>query len=552
MKYKKTAAAVLALAVILSATGCNNHEEEYTEEIKNITEDYLAALAEDDDRTIMHITDGYDYGEDEPMSDRYDRECIYGIIKTAISGTEITEWGEAEFNDDMTEVQIDATFSYIDLDDFADSFDSIYISEDDYSEALESYDELEETTITLKFVFDEDDEQWLLSKKSADRIMGLFEGGFDALPDPVPVTPDDAEEIFIAALEQMADGDFSNLPFDYYLDDWRVFENMTPRYEGDTAHEPVEEFVSEYIYYILDHDYEITMTEPYDFVLYGSAPSGDDLFQSMTTDEFITDNLAIGLMNSFTGSLDDVALQQSREILIYDTLADAVPYCSPEDYCMEFYYNVDDVSGKPISLYGDLITSPENGYYEAEHNVGQDQYMSCITAAALKLYNDGEINSDEYDYLMTLLTPENLGFTADNSTSPSGHPNQAVGTYEQVPDWCTDGSLVYGYSNPDENGVWMHYSKEPGVLDTVSYYLDDEGVWITVTYPDYILGSDLTIDWDIDGERVVDNRAIPYEAGQTEFEIFLAWDGIPTSGTYEFRLWENGHSHVIAYVTLYF
>lgn len=553
MKYKKTAASVMALAVILSATGCNNHEEEYTEEIKNITEDYLAALAEDDDRTIEDITDDYDYGEDSPMSTRYDHDFVYEIIKTAISRTEITEWGEAEFNDDMTEVQIDATFSYIDLDDFADSFDSIYISEDDYSEALESYDELEETTITLKFVFDEDDEQWLLSKKSADRIMGLFEGGFDALPDPVPVTPDDAEEIFIAALEQMADGNFSNLPFDYYLDDWRVFENMTPRYEGDTAHEPVEEFVSEYIYYILDHDYEIIQTEPYCFMLTGKAPSGDDLYQSMTTDEFITENLTIGLMNSYTGSLSDDDLLYERECLIYDTLSAALSSCSAEDYSIVFYYDIYSSSEKPIFIDGDLIPSPYNGYYEAEHNVGQDQYMDCITAAAGNLYNNGELNEDEYDLLVSLLTPENLGFTTDDSVSPSGHPNQAVGTYEQVPDWCTDGSMVYGYSNPDANGIWMHYSKEPGVLDTVAYYLDDEGLWITVTYPTYDLGPDLTVDWHINGELVVDNKPIPHEDGQTEFEIFLAWDSIPSPGSfYEFRLWENGHSHVLAYVTIYF
>ena len=552
MKYKKTAASVLALAVILSATGCNNHEEEYTEEIKNITEDYLAALAEDDDRTIMHITDDYDYGEDDPMDTRYDRPEVYEVIKTAMSNTTITEWGEPEFNDDMTEVQIDATFSYIDLDDFADSFDSIYISEDDYSEALGSYDELEETTITLKFVFDEDDEQWLLSKKSADRIMGLFEGGFDALPDPVDISPSDAQELIISSLEQMAEGDFDDIPFEFTIDELRAYENMEPQADTDVVADYAEAFAAAYIGYVLDHDYEITEVVPYDYILTGSAPSSEDLYQALVTDDFVTANLANDSLYIFFDkvSLDEMLIEKSH--IIYENLTLAIPDCSPEEYTLEFtvtpYINTD----YPVYLCDLLITPPDQGYYQAEHSIAEEQYMRCINYAMDLLLVNGEITSDEYDYILPLLTPEFLGFTTDDTVSPEGHPNQAVGTFEQVPEWCTDGSIVYGYSNPDSNGVWMSYTKEPGVLDTVGYYLDDQGIWLTLTYEDTCnLGSDLTVDWDIDGVRVVDNKTISSEDGQKVFEIFLAWDSVPYSGTYEFRLWENDHGHVLAYVTLY-
>jgi hypothetical protein len=158
------------------------------------------------------------------------------------------------------------------------------------------------------------------------------------------------------------------------------------------------------------------------------------------------------------------------------------------------------------------------------------------------------------DYLLNDLTPDNYGFSSDgDSVSSSGHPNQALGTYEQVPSWCTDGSLVYGYSYPDENGIWMHYSKEPGWLDTVGYYVDEDGIWITCYYDcSFDRGTTLIVDWWVNDEQVVDTEEIVIDAdGTTEVEVFLPANVlIEGDGVYEMRLWEDDHSHVIAYVTL--
>ncbi|MBO4241845.1 MAG: hypothetical protein J5883_01025 [Clostridiales bacterium] len=552
MKFKKTAAAVLALSFVLPFSGCANHDEEYTEEMKTITEDYLTALEKDDDRTIEDITDDYDYGEDAPMSTRYDHNEVYTVMKAAISKTEIVEWGEAEFNDEKTEAEMDCTFSYIDLEEFRDGFDTQYITLYEYADALNAFEDRSEETITLKFVFDEDDETWLLTAKSADKILGLFDLAFNVLPDPVDVSPSDAQDLIITTMELMAEGNFDGLPFEFSADELRAYENMEPKADTDAVSEYAEDFAAAYIGYVLDHDYEITEISPYDFILTGSAPSSEDLYQALISDEFVTANLANDSLYIFFDKIPLDVMLEKKSYIIYENLTNAVPGCSPEEYSLEFTVTPYLDTEYPVFLYDLLINPPAEAYYQAEHSIAEEQYMRCINDAMDQLLADGEITSSEYDDILPLLTPEFLGFTTDGSVSPEGHPNQAVGTAEQVPEWCTDGSIVYGYSNPDSNGVWMHYSKEPGVLDTVGYYLDDTGIWVTLTYEDdYPLGSDLTIDLDVDGERVIDNKPFASEDGQKEFEIFFAWNGTPYTGTYELRLWENDHNHVLAYVTIY-
>ena len=59
------------------------------------------------------------------------------------------------------------------------------------------------------------------------------------------------------------------------------------------AQEAYENFISSYVGYILDHDPDFVLEEdPYDYTLLGSAPSADDLYAALTTDEFLTEYYA--------------------------------------------------------------------------------------------------------------------------------------------------------------------------------------------------------------------------------------------------------------------
>ena len=117
---------------------------------------------------------------------------------------------------------------------------------------------------------------------------------------------------------------------------------------------------------------------------------------------------------------------------------------------------------------------------------------------------------------------------------------------------CEDGSIVYGYSNIDANGFWMFYSKDPECLGSVGYCVGDGGVWISnVFLPEFDQGTELIVDWWIDGDLIVDTQYITIERDHThEVEVFLPLDDIPEECEIEMRLWEDNHSHVLSYVTL--
>jgi hypothetical protein len=111
---------------------------------------------------------------------------------------------------------------------------------------------------------------------------------------------------------------------------------------------------------------------------------------------------------------------------------------------------------------------------------------------------------------------------------------------------------MYGASDTDENGIYMHYSKEPGWLNTAGYCIDDHGITMMVTFhKSFTMGTVLEYDWELGDEDYGETEQFTVqENGQRTFEFTLPVDSVPTPGGVEFRLWEQGHSHVIAYVYL--
>ena len=86
----------------------------------------------------------------------------------------------------------------------------------------------------------------------------------------------------------------------------------------------------------------------------------------------------------------------------------------------------------------------------------------------------------------------------------------------------------------------------------IGYCIGPDGITVMVKY-DHVFpaGTELVFDWYIDGVQYGDSISfIVSKDGSTEFEFTLPDSEISKYGTCELRLWESGHSHVIAYVKL--
>lgn len=556
MRFKKVAAFVLALSFVASA-GCNKYDDEKdSEELQEITESFITAVNNNNGDEAGEFTDGFDYSSVELHFD----EGIRDIAFYALKYLELNDFDSVEFNRDEGTARAEAEIGYFDFYGFRSSMDrySHYYTADDYYEMIDEFDGRKEKTIRLTFVYNGEDDQWLMSETSARKIMRMCLASASRLYQPVAVTPEGAADLFIDYFDNIAAGEFGSLMLELDFEDNRVYDNVSVRGQGEKTQEALENFISSYVAFVMDHDPQVEVYDDYyGYELSGYAPSSDDLYAALTTDEFLTEYYANFIRYTNLGTdLDEMWDDQSA--LIYNTLTEAIESCSSEPYSIYGWIEINqddyrETGNYTVYLDGGVIADDTPGMFEAEHSVDQEQYIRCNEAAIELLLENGEITAFMSNALLENLEQEvEDTFTPAGGTSSSGHPNQAVGTYEQVPEWCEDGSLVYGYSNPDSNGFWMFYSKSPDVLDHVEYYLDDDGMWITCYFIDgFGSGTNLIVDWWLNDDLVVDTEYVRIRnAGQTEVEVFLPWDRIPSSGIYEMRLWEDNHSHVLAYVTM--
>ena len=327
-----------------------------------------------------------------------------------------------------------------------------------------------------------------------------------------------------------------------------LYDNRYDHGTGTKSEEALRDFVKAYLLYYLDHDFEITYQQGNRFGSKGMAPSSEDLYKALTSDEFQIEYRMYSIRYEVLG-LDYDEMLEEQTALVYNTLTAAIPECEGEEH---------SISGGVEGVYDELFFSnpivkePGKGVYEAEHGITLEQLTGVLEEAVTRLYENGEIDETMYTMLYNSINPDNLGYTPVNTVSSSGHPNNALGVFEQSPSWCTDGSVVYGYSQPDSNGFWMFYSKEPGWLDTVAYTIESDGIWIDNYYDmTFETGTTLIVDWWIDGEYVIDTQEITVAEGlNNEIEVYLPTDEFPSSHTYEMRLWEVDHEHVISYVVL--
>ncbi len=547
---------ITAVIACVALTGCTSRKDKAQKAIESIPEEYLEAIAEDDADRIGELVDdsGYEEGT-ELIRDSFPPQ--FTLALRAISHAEVTGISNTEIDLKNGTAKAKVTISCINLNDFNACLSSRYMTAGEQLDAMDGYEDREEYTVRVTFVYDEGDDEWRLTDNSAGKILNRLMNGIIWLPDPVEISADEAREIFEGFVEDLARGEFTDLQTEFNIEACRVYDNVTVRGSGDETREAVQRFVAAYMTYVQDHDPQITSDYPYTLILTGSAPSSEELYACLGTDEFLTEYYANFLRYSDLGwDLDDMWDDQSA--LIYDTLTEAIPGCSPEYY--EIYGNVDpnygnprrSFSDHPLTVYDNVIADPGEAVYEAEHGVTQDQYMRCTEAAIELLYENGEIDAAARQRMLDSLEEQGSDWEPNGEVNSSGHPNQAVGLYEYVPSWCDDGSIVYAQSNVDENGFWMFYSKDPDNVEAANYCVDEDGIWVTCYFKNPLeFGTELLCDWWVNGDLYIDSDVYSIvERGDREVEVFLPCNGFPGEGEYEMRLWEDDHSHVLLYVTL--
>lgn len=553
VKARRIAASLVALSV-LSAVGCEkNTDAEDVQKIQAIPPVIIEALANDDPQQLEAVS-GYDYTarEDYEFSMAVRGEDLCSMIRHTYEFAQVADMGEVVFDREDNTAEMAVTFSFLDIDRMISDLPSTYLTYDGWIAAMDECDERAEKTFRLDFYYDEEGETWYLTEEDAQKVADFLEDRANILPIPVSISEEDARAVFDACIEDLVQDGCS----DYYepdADAIRRYDPITVRGEGSLTEDAIDNFVSAYMSYVMDHDPEIVEDQPYHYIITGQAPSHDQLSDVLYTDEFRVEYFMNYLRRGdWSTSLISDLLWDEQSSFIYNSLADEIPSCDGEEYVLTA--EIDPYSEDPMLIItSDLIIEPARTIYEAEHSMGWEETRDTIEQALDNLLEAGQIDEYEYAAWIRGLTPENYGFVDSDIVSSSGHPNQAVGSFEQVPEWCEDGSIVYGYSNPDSNGVWMFYSKDPDTLDTAGYFIGDGGVWITNYFiTEFGAGTTLIVDWWIDDELVVDTEIVYVdEDGTQEIEVFLPEH--PSSGQeVEMRLWDQSHRHVYSYVILYF
>ena len=552
----KAVVVVLTAAVLMSAflpTGCS-HNAKDKEEIKTVTQDFIDAFAEGPGE-VEDLIDG-DAGF---LSD--DSEENEVIMKLA-SATEIKQFTEIEVDRRELKAKARMKIKYIDISEFCRAQGRGFLTKDDYLHRIDSYSDLETENLTLNFVFDEDEGRWLIKQSSAEKYFEIFDRPY--LLNIVSSSADDADDIFNEVYEHLAQGEFDLSYYSFDINEMRIFDERES--DDPAVVEAAAEFAKAYFKYIVDHGILIE-TDYGDFcsaTLKGFAPSKEEILGYISSDEHIIEMYMtnIRMASSVNRDIQPVHVRNAIAVEVYLDLAKRIPDMESERYTVELSFDASKGDNTALTIGGydsAILPITEDEVYIA-NTVSTEQEFRCRQKALDSLLDAGEIPQAKYDAYEAALDRD---WSIRNGQTPlpytrnvewegtEEHENQAVRVTEELPEW-SDGQLIYGNSEEDENGVFMFYSKEPGWLDTAGYNIGDDGITVMLRYDhEFTKDTELLLDWYIDGEAYKDTiEVVVKEDGTAEFEFTLVNTEIPKYGTVELRLWEADHSHVIAYIKL--
>lgn len=538
------------LAVAAPLCSCKAEKND-PEKISKIPAEFVEAFKEHDGRTCEKLADGFDY--DDVMEDASFRteemEDIYDLV---LSFTEVEKADEPDINEKNGTANMGVEISYLDCDDLM-AVSGLHMTYGEYVEALNGFKDRRTEKFTVYFVFDKDEKTWSMSKKSAKKIGTFLASLADDLYYPADISSKEAEDMVRDLLTDMSEGDFTGVPMDYDRDEFRVFENPALLPVNEEIVYSVDRFAAEYIKYILDHDHEFTVEERagYYVTLTGKAPSPEELAGILCSDDYLI-KIYMNSVRYTTSGMTVAELSAAQSVLLYDTMYYALATCEPVDYkwTAEVYCNY--VEGDQIVFGDELIMKPGDALFS--YKVSDEQYQRCMEQAITILFENKEISEEEYNSLIAQLYSADGIYEPDISVSPSGFVNQATDVYEYVPDWCDDGSIIYGASSIDVNWYVMHYTEVPDYsVYTIGYNFADDGVRITCYFDEPLeVGDVFAIDWWVNEVETGDEETLLIQmSGMHEVEVFLPASEFTPGDYIEMRIWEEDHKHLVSYVQLY-
>lgn len=555
----KRAAGLLMTTVLLATAllpaGCTRRAKD-EEAIKETTQQFIDAFPTGDSKEIEGLIDG-DFAFDVKDRDRAE------LVFRAASKTEIIEYKNIEIDRQTKTARARIQIKYVDFMELTPGIlDTYYLSKEDYLKKIDNNEGLSTTNLTLRYYYDKDLDRWLIDDASAEKYEHLFNDAFWITMAKLSVK--DAKDAFESLIPGLAGGEFEQDYYTFYLENAMIFGDGGS--DDPAVREAATEFVKAYYLYVVDHGVEVKIDDgitPYQAAVTGYVPSREEIFDYLNSDEYV-----IEWYMAYTRSENVSDINSYNEIWnqfyagIYYDLAKRIPDMKWDNYAVNF--SINPISEDPkIDCEWYIFPLTVDSVYSAS-KITDEQELRCRQKAVEALYYAGELTEAQYKAYMEEIEKDRNsasdpssgnGYTVTeqdvNWAGTNTHPNQAVGVYEYLPDW-SDGTLIYGASALDSNGIYMHYSKEPGWLHTAGYNVGDDGITVMLKYDHVFLkDTELVYDWYIDGEQYGESVSIFVdESGTTEFEFTLPDHEISRYSTCELRLWEKNHTHVIAYVKL--
>ena len=539
--------AVLSISAVMTA-GCGISQAKDEAMLQDLSARFIEAVKGGDEDEIKELT-GKEY------SYTFKDESKAGIVMQMASKTEIEEYKSIQIDREHNKAKVRLKLSYFSLNDFVRD-EGYMMTEEEYTEKIDAYETRVTDYFSISFKLSEDG-SWIIDDSAVTRLMSKFDRPYYF--QIATISAADAEAAVEGLFAGLAEGVFEQEYYTLDLAEMRVFDDGM--YNSDLLDEAVGEFTKAYIGYIVDNgmtcEPEGSFEYAYTYNITGKAPSSDDILAYLTSDERVTEAYMAAIrIESGCSYMTEDEIWSSMYAEIYFDLAKKIPDMDGEDYSQTIYF--DTTAYDPEIVLGWSLLPFTSYDMVGAGAVSDAQAQECYIQAVTNLYLAGELTEEQYnEYLDTSEDNDEGAGDFQNEVGfidwpgTEDHPNQAVLVYEYIPDW-SDGTLIYGASDTDENGIYMHYSKEPGWLNTAGYCIDDDGITIMVTFDkSFTMGTVLEYDWELGDEDYGETEQFTVqENGQNTFEFTLPVDSVPTPGGVEFRLWEQGHSHVIAYVYL--
>lgn len=552
---------VMLLGFLLPS-GCLNFRSGDPEQIEMLVNYFIEDFAEGD-------ADGVEFLVEEGFECDFKTGPKEEVMLKMASRTEIREIVNIDVDNKAHEAKAKVKISYVNAEDIIFNYDNYGKTEEQYFELIDKA-VLQTKTLKFNFFYIPSEGKWIIAKESAEKYKALFD--FASQVNMIMMSEYDASLLFDRAIDRFAEGDFDSpeCPLDIYT--IRYFDSCLT--DDEVVNEGAREYAKAYFKYIADHGYTIHIDSDnhYRAVLYGYAPSKNEILDYVSSDECVEADYIVRmrLVSANRRDVQPDTLRSAIDADLYKNLAKKIPDMSPDNFQVDLRIVIDyDLySGK---TYERLEVSDENtgliipiDWYEAEEALERtpEQEFRCREKACEDLLASGEISQEKYDIYMLAIerdryinsggTVPEYEFIRNVEWEGTGeYVNQAVDVVEVLPDF-SDGQLLYGESEYDSNGYYIFYSSEPGWLNTAGYYIDNDKVVVMLKYDNkFAKGTTLVYDWYVDDEEVGDSVFFTVEEDDTdEFVFEIPNMQIGRYSKYEFRLWEEDHMHVIAYVSL--